>query len=173
MSNGNNDEDDKPTVVLNLAELKKQNLLNGDVDPETMAQNLEFSATVDLTLDPDNDVEEKPTLLLFDYSSQFFNTNHSFFSEGGECQIVSDLKILNQHITKNKDWYFVFYYNDAPKPVNQLLGQINKKFPALKTVLVANNLAPDKAQQHAKTPSAAKSYLSWPSTGEKLKDCLK
>lgn len=166
MGGNNNDEDDKPTVMLNLDELKKQN----NFEETGVSQILEFSATKEVLKQADT---IKPKCNLFDLNSQFFRDNEATFSEVADCNIVTDLKELNKLIVANKEGIFLFYFNDAGKQINVLLAQINQKFPKLHTVLIAKNLSANKAQQHAKTPSGAKAYLSWPSTTDQIQNALK
>ena len=161
----NKDEDDKPTVMLNLDELKKQN----EFEATGVSQILEFSAIKEALSES---AAPKPKCILFDFNSTFFQTNITAFNEVAQCQVVTDVKELNKLIVANKEGTFLFYFNDAGKQINALLAQINQKFPKINSVLIAKNLSENKAQQHSQTASGAKSYLSWPSDSEKIKKAV-
>lgn len=161
------DEDDRPTVVLDLNALKKQKLKDEE-DLANMASKIEFNvhhgekgaAAVQVK-------EELFKVIYFDFQSNLFSEielPHQF-----STVIVNDIKELNQHL-KSKDFQIaVFNYDAHPKAVNQLTLQIKQKLPSTKTIIVAKNISPEKAKLHAKTPSGADGYLSQPLSAESLR----
>ena len=168
MGNSQN-EDDKSTVILNIDELKKESL----ADKTGVSQILEFSAAQEALAANNQSAQTKPKCVLFDFKSTFFKDNTQHFSDIAECKVVTDVKELNKHIIGDKKATFLFYFNDAGKQINLLLAQINQKFPNVKTILIAKNLSTNKANQHQKTPSGAKQYLSWPSDEDAITKAIK
>lgn len=161
------DEDDKPTVVLDLNALKKQKLKDEE-DLANMASKIEFNVYQDGAIETEPEVEEKLfKVIYFDFQSDLFSK--SDLPSGFETIVVNDLKGLNTHL-KAKDFQIVVFNYDAhPKAVNQLCMQIKQKLPTTKTIIVAKNISPEKAKMHAKTPYGARGYLAHPLTADKLK----
>lgn len=160
------DEDDKPTVVLDLSALKKQKLKDEE-DLAQMVSGIEFNVLQETEEEPEETVEQLFKVIYFDFQSDLFS--QSSLPEGFESVIVTDLKELNVHL-KSKDFQIVVFNYDAhPKAVNQLCMQIKQKLPTTKTVIVAKSISPQKAKMHAKTPYGANGYLSHPLNEDKLK----
>lgn len=162
------DEDDKPTVVLDLNALKKQKLKDEE-DLANMARSIEFNVHQEGAQAEEDEEEEEALfkVIYFDLQSEFFS--HSELPGGFESIITKDLKELNAHL-KSKDFQIVVFNYDAhPKAVNQLCLQIKQKLPSTKTVIVAKNISPQKAKLHAKTPAGASGYISHPLSPERLK----
>ncbi len=164
------DEDDKPTVVLDLNALKKQKLKDEE-DLANMANRIEFNVHQEGEEQEEEELEEIETnlfkVIYFDFQSDLFASTP--LPSGFESIIINDVKGLNQQL-KSKDFQIVVFNYDAhPKAVNQLTMQIKQKLPTTKTVIVAKNISPKKAKLHAQTPSGANGYLSHPLNEDKLK----
>lgn len=162
------DEDDKPTVVLDLNALKKQKIKDEE-DLANMASHIEFNVHQPEVKDSDEEELHEALFksIYFDFQSELFS--ESTLPQEFEATIVKDLKDLN-FLLKSKDFQVVVFNYDAhPKAVNQLCLQIKQKLPTTKTLIVAKNISEQKAKLHAKTPSGANGYLSHPVTEERLR----
>jgi hypothetical protein len=172
------DEDDKPTVVLDLNALKKQKLKQEE-DLAIMASTLEFSMGTDTAVDPTHThpvgpLKAKVTIVLFDFQSDFFKQNLDTFPNGHHYIVVTTLAELNQHLKSKNFQIVVFNYDVNPKAVNQLCAQIKQKLPSTKTMIMARAISPDKAKLHAQTPSGASGYYQLPLDAQKIeKEILK
>jgi len=182
------DEDDKPTVVLDLNALKKQKLKQEE-DLANLASELEFNVSPEVSgTDPEvfaenflnqrqevpkkeeekEEKEEKFPVILFDYESNFFAENKSDFPEGYEYKVVKTVADLNQCLKNKKFQIVCFNYDVLPKAVNQLSAQIRAKMPFTKTIIMARAISPEKAKLHARTPSGANGYYRYPLEKEKV-----
>lgn len=177
------DDDDKPTVILDLNALKKQKMKQEE-ELANIVQELEFSIGEDKpgTAVPDSEqfaedflkhrndpVERKPfRVILFDFQSDFFHKSKAQFPKGFDYQIAKDLQALNKFLGSKTFQIVVFNYDVNPKAVNQLTAQIKKKFPHTKTVIMAKNISPEKAKMHARTPSGAHGYYQFPLEEKKI-----
>lgn len=165
------DEDDKPTVVLDLNALKKQKLKDEE-DLANMANHIEFNVHQAKSEPSNKTPKEKAPQPLF--KTIYFDFQSDLFSESPlpkdfETVVTKDLKELNIHL-KSKDFQIVvFNYDSHPKAVNQLCLQIKQKLPSTKTLIVAKNISGQKAKLHAKSASGANGYLSLPLNEEKLR----
>ena len=181
------EEDDKPTVVLDINALKEE-MQQKKEELDDIASDLEFAATEDeetpsgeeleaLINGDDDSAPEEPTkkiVLLFDFNSEFFSKNVSKLpSDDFEYKVVSELKDLNKEMQEEGEKVVIFNYNAAPKAANQLTVQIKAKFQHVKTIIMAKNLSDEKAEQHKKTKSGAHAYLSIPFNKEKFIDTVK
>ncbi len=176
------DDDDKPTVVLDLNALKKQKLKQEE-ELANIESELEFNVGQDplsipasepsLSEDPENFAEkfldarakeEKAplTVILFDFQSDFFQKALDQFPKGHEYHVAKTLPELNKFLADKRFQIVVFNYDVNPKAVNQLTAQIKSKFPIIKTLIMATAISPQKAQIHAKTPSGANGYYQFP-----------
>lgn len=189
------DEDDKPTVVLDLNALKKQKLKQEE-DLANIGLELEFNVDADAgepakspaVRKPPTKLEEefgedklppkqRPTqeqkkpqfpVILFDLQSDFFKKTQGSFPKGFNYKIMTSLADLNVQL-RTKDFQLaVFNYDVNPKAVNQLCAQIKQKFPNTKTMIMAKSISPEKAKLHAKTPSGASGYYQFPLEAEKI-----
>jgi hypothetical protein len=172
---GPDDEDDKPTVVLDLNALKKQKLKQEE-ELANIAQELEFAvssndippAPLDEVIDDDQEAKNI-RVILFDFQSNFFENSLSNFPETGfEFHIAKTLPELNKLLGFKEPQIVVFNYDANPKAVGQLCAQIKLKFPVTRTVIVAKNISPEKAKIHAKSPSGASGYYQLPIDTEKF-----
>lgn len=170
------DEDDKPTVVIDLNALKKQKLKQEE-ELANIASELEFAT-------PDEDdviqtFEKAPSpskprtqvsvrVILFDFQSDFFANSLSEFPQGPDYRVVKNLNELNQHLKSKSFQIVVFNYDVNPKAVNQLCLQIKQKLPQTKTMIMAKSISPEKAKLHAQTPSGAHGYYQLPIKADKL-----
>lgn len=162
------DEDDKATVVLDLNALKaEQEKLKKE--KEDLSQDIQFS-TGDISM-PGIAVPKEIPIVLFDFKSTLFTENQNLFPSDN-LVIATELSDLNTHL-KNKDEKVIFFnYIADPKSVNKLLAQIKSKFPFVKTVVIAKNLAPDKAKIHQNSRSGANGYLNFPFTSEEISQII-
>ncbi len=178
------DEDDKPTVVLDLNALKQKQKQQED-DLASMVSGLEFNAStngdesdhfVDEFLDKRADTPSKLNfpIILFDFQSDFFKNSQSLLPEGYNYKIVSTLPELNQCLKYKEFQLVIFNFDVNPKAINQLTAQIKQKMPHTKTMIMAKAISPEKAKLHASTPSGASGYFQFPFNAEKLeKEILK
>ena len=188
------DEDDKPTVVLDLNALKKQKLKQEE-DLANLGTELEFNTSEgEGSADSEDFAEQfleqrskdapaaksagtnskipaaKVTfpVLLFDFTDDFFQKSLPKFPKGYNYKIVKTLPDLNQCL-KSKDFQVViFNYDGNPKAVNQLCAQIKSKKPATKTLIMAKAISPEKAVAHSKTASGATAYYQYPLDAAKI-----
>lgn len=183
------DEDDKPTVVLDLNALKKQKLkqeedlanigseLEFNTAPEDANQTQNAEDFAEQFLDqrskapaaaPAKAIEPSFPVILFDFASDFFEKSQAQFPKGFAYKIIKTLPELNQCL-KNKIFQIVVFNYDAnPKAVNQLCAQIKAKMPTTKTMIMAKAISPEKAQAHAKTVSGASGYYQFPLDASKI-----
>lgn len=167
------EEDDKPTVVLDLNALKKQKLKQEE-DLANIASELEFNVGQDEAPKPAAKAPavQKTTqsfpVILFDFQSDFFRKSKAQFPEGYKYEIATDLPTLNKFLGQKQFQIVVFNYDVNPKAVNQLTAQIKLKFPHTKTMIMAKAISPEKAKMHAKTPSGAHGYYQFPLNADKI-----
>mgnify|MGYP000663398879 CR=1 FL=1 len=173
------EQDDKPTVVLDISALKEELASKKQVD--AIDQDIEFAVhdetspnissgnTNELSLEEELEDEVdllgsgKRKIIFFDYSSQYFSKlAPKLPQENYEFNIITELKELNAYLQSGESIVVIFHYNAAPKAVNQLSTQIKSKFPSAKTIIVAKGLSPDKASAHQKSKAGANAYLSVP-----------
>jgi len=177
------DEDDKPTVVLDLNALKKQKLKQEE-DLANLASELEFNipqgdesqndsenfaeqfldqrSKSEKTAAPVKAKQENFPVILFDFGSDFFQKSQGQFPKGFNYKIIKTLAELNQCLKVKVFQIVVFNYDSNPKAVNQLCAQIKAKMPTTKTMIMAKSISPDKAKAHAKTASGAAGYYQYP-----------
>ena len=111
--------------------------------------------------------------LLFDFkSSKLSELYSSYQSDSFDFRIINDLADLNKEIKTDQELIIIFYYNQAPKAINTLMKQLNKKFSHIQTMIIADNLSEKKAIAHGKTDSGARSYLSTPASFNEVEDKL-
>jgi hypothetical protein len=174
------DEDDKPTVVLDLNALKKQKLKQEE-ELANIAQELEFSVGLSETppgpikeiIDENKGATQKRRVILFDFQSTFFeNSFHHFPQNSFDFQIAKTLPELNKFLGSKDLQIVIFNYDSNPKAIGQLCAQIKLKFPKTKTIIIAKNISPEKANIHAKTAYGANGYYQLPIHSEKLKSEL-
>jgi hypothetical protein len=173
---GPDDEDDKPTVVLDLNALKKQKLKQEE-ELANIAQELEFAASTN-EAPPENLPEinhfsggehKEIRVILFDFQSNLFEASLSQFPQDGfEFHIARTLPELNKLLAFKETQIVIFNYDANPKAVGQLCAQIKVKFPLSNTIIMANNISPEKAKIHAKSPAGAKGYYQLPLDKEKM-----
>lgn len=166
-------DEDKATVVIDFNSLK-DSLKDEEKLIDDNELDLEFGTSNDDDLkalfDDIEDLDDqsidstppKKAIYLFEYNSQFFTSNLAQHQSNESTKLISDLKSLNEVLGTTEECIVVFYYNEHPKVVNQLCLQIKQKFNNAKTLIIAKNLSPQKAQQHSQTKYAAHSYLSYP-----------
>lgn len=167
MSDSNHDEDDKPTVVLDLNALKKKKL-EQEESLNNIVSELEFNVGVEEEQKPHSTTTETFPIIFFDFQSDFFQKSQAEFPSHYECKVVTTLPDLNQCLKSKNFQIVVFYYDGNPRAVNQLSAQIKQKMPLTKTIIVAKNISADKARAHAQTPSGANGYLQAPLSSAKL-----
>lgn len=184
---GNAEEDDKPTVVLDLNALKKQKLKQEE-DLANIVSELEFNVgdvggkpsaptakpkTLTKTPVPTKPVvKESFPVILFDFQSDFFQKEKDKFPAGFEYHVAKDLAELNKFLASKSFQVVVFNYDVNPKAVNQLSAQIKQKFPHTKTLIMAKAISPEKAKLHAQTASGAHGYYQFPLEATKIESEL-
>lgn len=187
------DEDDKPTVVLDLNALKKQKQKQEE-EMNNIVNELEFNVGEDATSSEDSEdfaenflnarkeAEIKSTpqsvtgtgpitklkIILFDLQSDFFKKALPQMPKGLDYKLINNLNDLNQQLRVKEFQIAVFNYDGNPKAVNQLTAQIKTKFTHIKTVIMAKNISPEKAKIHAKTASGANGYYQLPLDAQKI-----
>lgn len=173
------DEDDKPTVVLDLNALKKQKLKQEE-DLANIGNELEFNVNLEkaqkaqapqakpMQITPVVKKVPTCTVILFDFQSDFFEKSKAEFPKGYNYQIAKDLPSLNKFLASKEFQIVVFNYDVNPKAVNQLSAQIKQKFVTTKTMIMAKAISPEKAKLHAATPSGATGYYQFPLIAEKI-----
>lgn len=187
------DDDDKPTVVLDLNALKKQKLKQEE-DLANIASELEFAVGADekpaaapaakaaapapkapVPKDASSpavasipSAQKSFTVILFDFQSDFFQKAKAQFPKGYDYQIATNLNELNKFLGNKTFQICVFNYDVNPKAVNQLSAQIKQKFPFTKTMIMAKAISPEKAKLHQKTPSGATGYYQFPLDSKKI-----
>ncbi len=172
---GPDDEEDKPTVVLDLNALKKQKLKQEE-ELANIAQELEFAvSSSEVPLAPSDEMideikeAKRIRVILFDFQSNYFESSlKDFPKKGFDFQIVNTLPELNKLLGFKEPQIVVFNYDANPKAVGQLCAQIKLKFPLTKTVIIAKNISPEKAKMHAKTAYGANGYYQLPIDTEKF-----
>ncbi len=169
------DDDDKPTVVLDLNALKKQKLKQEE-DLANIVEDLEFA--VPPQAEEESEAPRKETsgpkmvegirVILFDLQSDFFRKAITHLPKGFDYVIATDLAELNRYLGARSFQIVMFNYDANPKAVNHLCAQVTKKFPSTKTMIIARNISPEKARAHAQTPSGANGYYQLPIDTKKL-----
>lgn len=192
---GPEDEDDKPTVVLDLNALKNQRLKEEE-ELANLATELEFTVHQDKAKESPRVVRKPPiqkiskgsgeefaekflierkaseakgfTVIFFDYQSDFFKNAAKNFPTGHDYKFTQNLNDLNTHLRSKNFQIVVFNYDSNPKVVNQLSAQIKSKFPSTKVLIIAKNISPEKAKIHQATASGASGYYQLPLDPEKI-----
>ena len=155
-----NEEDDKPTVVLDISALKEQ--LKKSKEVEIIDQDIEFSIHDD-TQGSISTINDEASIIFFDYNSSYFSKLIEKLPQAEyKYECISDLKSLNTTLQSGDKAILFFNYVAAPKVVNQLTTQIKEKFPKVKTVIVAKGLSQENANEHKQSKAGANSYLSIP-----------
>jgi CheY-like chemotaxis protein len=174
------DEDDKPTVVLDLNALKKQKLKEEE-DLSLLGSELEFSvhsATMPeadkkkTVITEERKVKSSFPVILFDFQTDFFHREIQLLPTEFDYHLVKDLQGLNKFLGQKKFQVVVLNYDAYPKAVNQLTAQIRQKFPHAKTMIIAKSISPEKAKAHAKTASGADGYYQLPLEASRLRNEL-
>jgi len=160
------EDEDKPTVVLDLNALKKQKLKQEE-ELASLVQDLEFGVGAEETSDALQAFEQPQdhpqfTVILFDFQSDYFQKNRANLPAGYDYKIASDLVDLNKFLGSKKFQIVVFNYDVNPKAVNQLSAQVKRKFPFTKTLIIASSISPKKAKIHAQTKYGAGGYYQLP-----------
>lgn len=167
------DEDDKPTVVLDLNALKKQKL----ADDEKLA-SIESEIEFDVLSKSDSEEtltkvgthlkEDQIRVVLFDFESDFFQKSITQFPAGFDYIMATSLNELNNCLRTKGFQIVVMNYDVNAKVVNQLSAQIKTKFPESKVLIVARSISPEKASVHARTPAGAAGYFQLPIDAAKM-----
>ncbi len=161
------DEDDKPTVVLDLNALKKQKL----ADEEKLAnieEDIQFDVIAKTTSDDTvtsvghNPSKENLKVVLFDFQSDFFQKSMRSLPAGYDYIMANSLDELNNCLRTKGFQIVVMNYDVNAKAVNQLSAQIKNKFPESKVLIVARAISPEKAKLHAQTAAGAAGYYQLP-----------
>jgi hypothetical protein len=167
------EDEDKPTVVIDFDSIKSQLkeeeelLESGKIIQDDI--ELEFGS-LESMISEDEEVEYTPAIsvYLFTFKTSYFVTNPQLSDNFKFTKLLEDLGQLNDALSNDPSSIVLFYYNSAPKIVNQLSMQIKNKFPLAKTIIIAKNLSPEKAQQHHNSKYGANSYLNDPFSDEEF-----
>ena len=185
------EEDDKPTVVLDITALKaelaeKKNVsdaidqeieffIHEDTQEDIRAVGSKDKLTLEMEVEDDLSLidESLKRIVFFDYSSEYFtklvpklpSSDYSF-------EVITTLPELNKILQSGEKTVIIFHYNAAPKAVNQLSSQIKSKFINAKTIIVAKGLSPAKANTHKQSKSGANAYLSVPFSIKQFKSAV-
>lgn len=161
------DEDDKPTVVLDLNALKKQKLLE-----EEKLANIEDEIQFDVHANsaPESTItsvgaipqKNEIKVVLFDFQSDFFQKSIRSFPMGYDYVVTTTLDELNKCLRSKDFQIIVMNYDINAKAVNTLSAQIKSKFPASKVMIIARAISPEKAKVHAQTVAGASGYFQLP-----------
>lgn len=168
------DEDDKPTVVLDLNALKKQKLAD-----EEKLSNIEEEIQFDVLAKTESEgtitsvgvipQKDQVKVVLFDFQSDFFRKSITSFPHGFDYIMATTLEELNNCLRGKEPQIVVMNYDVNAKAVNQLSAQIKSKFPFSKVLIIARAISPEKAKIHAQTPAGASGYFQLPLSEEKLR----
>lgn len=164
----NDSEDDKPTVVINLDELKKQTQQEKK-ELEAVTQDLEFATPVK-PLSPNG--SKDLACILFDLGESFFNTQLTLFPGQAQPLVINDLKLLNAKLKEDSHVCLFLNYHSGPKQVNALCSQLRQKFPQTRIIICVKNLSQEKMLKHQKSASGAHAYLSIPLDSSRIEKVL-
>lgn len=169
------DEDDKPTVVLDLNALKKQKLAEEEklahIEDEIQFDVLENEQSSEAEPEAELQTEkEQIRIVLFDFQTDFFSKNMKHFPAGFDYITATTLDELNSCLRTQGFQIVVMNYDINAKAVNQLSAQIKQKFQSSKVLIMAKAISPDKAKIHAKTPSGAAGYFQLPLNAQKIEE---
>jgi hypothetical protein len=155
------DEDDKPTVVIDLKALKK-------------AKELQEKAIAEASVDISFGVEEEgpAPVIFFEFGGHYFKDLPKLVPPGMKYEVVGDLPTLNKWLKSKAPLIMVFAFDSNPSVISQLCAQLRSKFKHITTVIVAEKLSPKKIQIHRQSPAAASGYLSYPFQQNELKSVL-
>lgn len=172
------DEDDRPTVVLDLNALKKQKL----ADDQKLA-SIESEIQFDVHSQADSEeththIGAVPTgdmvkVVLFDFQSDFFQKSLTKFPPGYDYIMATSLDELNNCLRTKGFQIVVMNYDVNAKAVNQLSAQIKSKFAESKVLIMARAISPEKAKIHAQTPAGAAGYFQLPVDAAKIDEELR
>lgn len=183
-----NQEDDKPTVVLDIDALKAELAAKKNVS-EAIDQDIEFSIHADETspgyANPNSEIQTKvdktKEIVFFDYSSGYFSKLLPKLPKSNDkinekinykFTLISTLPELNKILQSQAECIIIFHYNAAPKAVNQLTTQVKSKFKKAKTIIVAKGLSQEKANAHKASKAGADNYLSVPFSVKQFKKAI-
>lgn len=149
------DEDDKPTVVIDLNALRREKERK-DKELANIGEALEFASNPDVAV-------QGHTVVFFDHGKPLpFSPLAPALPAGHEYHFTAALPELNGWIKKKTPLVVVFFYDGAPQAINQLCAQVRLKFPWVQVVLAAKNLGPQKTAAHRASPAGAAAYISYP-----------
>jgi hypothetical protein len=160
--------DEKTTVVINLEDLIEQKEKHDQYLKQTV-EDLEFALPETIPVsshEPSESLEVR--VILFDFESDLFHLSFGEFPAGYNYHLIRELSELNQILNAKIPQILVFHYSSNPKVVNQLSSQVRKKFPQVRTLMVANKISPEKAKLHAESVAGADGYFQLPLDGERF-----
>ncbi len=149
------DEDDKPTVVIDLNALKRERELK-DKELASIGEKLEFASNPAVKLNAH-------TVVFFDHGKPLpFSPLAPALPPGHDYHFTAALPELNGWIKKKTPLVVVFFYDGAPQAINQLCAQVRLKFPWVQVVLASKSLGPQKTAVHQASPAGAAAYVAYP-----------
>lgn len=154
------EEDDKATVVLDLAALKREKERR-EKELASMPLDLEFSVP-GLETHASSKAAPAAPVVFWEMGGRPFSPHKASFPAGMEYHFVASLPELNGWIKKKTPLVVVFQYESNPKAVNQLCAQLHLKFPWVKVIISSQSLTPEKQAVHAASPAKADAYVRYP-----------
>ncbi len=151
------EEDDKATVVLDLAALKREKERR-DKELASLSTDLEFSVPGLTSEAP----ASRAPVVFWEMGGKPFSPHKASFPAGMDYHFVASLPELNGWIKKKSPLLVVFQFESNPKAVNQLCAQLHLKFPWVKVILASQTLTPEKQAIHAASPARADAYVRYP-----------
>jgi hypothetical protein len=110
--------------------------------------------------------------LFFDYFSTAFHEILSTSKPPFSFIVVKDLSNLTQALKTSPQQVLFINWSINPKVYDQLLVQINAKFPSIHIVITGTDLNAQKAKEIKTKYSFVKSFLVLPATMDQLKKVL-
>ncbi len=158
-------EDDKPTTVIDLKALKREKE-EKERKLEEIGYDLEFNvkpgarAAAPATAQPQAMPSALPPVVLFDFGKGHFAAQP--MPPGPHYHQVEALPELNAWLKKKVPFVLVFPLDVHPSGVNQLCAQLKAKFPHVTVVLLSKHFTPEKVAIHQASPAQAGHYLKLP-----------
>ncbi len=110
--------------------------------------------------------------LFFDYFSTAFHELLSTAKPPFSFVVVKDLSNLTQALKTSPQQVLFINWSINPKVYDQLLVQINAKFPSIYIIITGTDLNAQKAKEIKTKYSFVKSFLALPATMDQLRKIL-
>jgi len=165
------EEDDKPTVVIDLKALKKAKEQQ-EKEIAQATQDLSFAVEATPVRIPAPSASTQAPVIFFEFGNTYFAHLAKLLPAGMKHEVVHDLPALNKWIKSKTPCIVVFAFDSNPTVINQLCAQLKSKFQHIKTVIVSEKLSEKKVRIHQASPAAAAGYLTYPFKQTELKAVL-